>query len=160
MQTVALAVMRLQPLHNGHKILIDTMLRENDLALIGIGSIDKRDDRNPYSFELRQQMARALYGECAKLKLFGLIDINAPSKERWAEFVLSEIERHSLPPPQRYYAGSALDGSWFADRLEIRIVDRISVGRGISATAARESGDTRDVPIEVLKIIKENYVSE
>ena len=38
--------MRLQPLHEGHKILINTMLKECDEAIVAIGSVNKKDKKN------------------------------------------------------------------------------------------------------------------
>ncbi|MDR2034151.1 MAG: adenylyltransferase/cytidyltransferase family protein [Helicobacteraceae bacterium] len=147
MKEIALAVMRLQPLHNGHKLLIDAMLRETDAALIGIGSIDKNDERNPFSFDERKAMLRAIYGDEARLKVFGLRDIGAQTKREWARFVLSEIARLGLIAPTCYYAGSAEDGEWFADVLPLRIVDRLNEGGGANATDIRKAGSFDDAPI-------------
>ncbi|MDR2639619.1 MAG: hypothetical protein LBC09_07280 [Helicobacteraceae bacterium] len=139
MEKVALAVMRLQPLHNGHKLLIDAMLSESATALIAIGSADKRDERNPFSFDDRKAMIEALYKGETRLKVFGARDIGAASKRQWADFVLGEIKRLGLPAPTCYYAGDPKDGEWFAEVLPIRIVDRQTQGGGISATALREA---------------------
>ncbi|GHV04755.1 hypothetical protein AGMMS50229_06730 [Campylobacterota bacterium] len=152
MKTIALAVMRLQPLHNGHKLLIGAMLAENDLAIVVIGSANRKDEKNPFSAADREAMIRAVFPNETRLAVFAIDDIGAKTKRAWADFVLREIARRELPTPTRYYAGSDDDGSWFADRLIVRIVDRFTLGGGISATDIR-SGKSREVPPEVCSII-------
>ncbi|MDR1451035.1 MAG: adenylyltransferase/cytidyltransferase family protein [Helicobacteraceae bacterium] len=149
MKKVALAVMRLQPLHNGHKVLIDAMLSEAEIALVGIGSIDKSDKRNPFSFDDRKAMVESLYAGETRLKTFGLRDIDAKTKREWADFVLREIKRLGLPDPACYYAGERKDGEWFSGVLPIRIVDRLKEGGGVSGAMLREAflGDTSEAPI-------------
>lgn len=144
-----MAVMRLQPLHNGHKLLIDAMLSEAAIALVGVGSINKNDRRNPFSFADRKAMIEALYKDEPRLKVFGLRDIEANSKREWADFVLGEIKRQGLPNPTRYYAGDRKNGEWFSEVLPIRIVDRLKEGGGISSTELRQafSGESANLPI-------------
>lgn len=160
MNTVALAVMRLQPLHNGHKLIIDTMLGEARIAIVGIGSVQARGDRNPYGFEERAAMVRVLYPNENRVKIVGLKDIGAPTKAIWAAYVLDEIRKAGLPAPECYYAGSVEDGSWFEGVLPVRIVDRTTLGQSISATQIRadlQSGRNVEdrVPQAVIGLIKE-----
>ena len=58
---IGFAVMRLQPLHKGHKKIIDLMLKENDKAILVIGSKDAQDEKNPYSFKERLKMVHQVY---------------------------------------------------------------------------------------------------
>ncbi|MDR3163139.1 MAG: adenylyltransferase/cytidyltransferase family protein [Helicobacteraceae bacterium] len=151
MVDAALAVVRLQPLHNGHKLLIESMLNAAKTALIGIGSANKSDDRNPYSYEQRKEMVEAVFKE--RVAVFALDDIGATSKRAWAEYVLKKITLEGLPKPDLYFAGSQEDSSWFYNLLEVVIVDRFTVGKKISATAIREGGMSDQIPPEVIKII-------
>lgn len=159
MEKVALAVMRLQPLHNGHKLLIDTMLAEAQTAVVAIGSIQARNERNPFSYDQRVQMVRALYPDADRVRVLGVADIGAPTPRAWAEYVLKQIDACALPRPTCYYAGNE-ETFWFKGILALRGVDRIGAGKGISATqirtdlAAGKSVDDR-VPDKVLALIKE-----
>ncbi|MGE4295151.1 MAG: adenylyltransferase/cytidyltransferase family protein [Campylobacterales bacterium] len=160
MNTVALAVMRLQPLHRGHQLIIDTMLREAQTAIVVIGSLGAADERNPFSYEQRMRMIEALYPNELRLRVLGVRDIGAPDKAAWAAYVLEQIELAGLPAPTCYYAGNEEDASWLQSALPVRIVDRASLGRGISATAVRSALaaglDTQgQVPPEVLAVIKD-----
>lgn len=141
MEKTALAVMRLQPLHEGHKILIDAMFGMCDRVIIGIGSTQESGtERNPYSYEERKAMVASLYGERENLAIIPLIDIGAQSKQEWVDYVVGELERHDLPCPTHYFSGSERDADWYSETgWEIIIIDRETVGKGISATKIREA---------------------
>ncbi len=115
-ENIALAVMRLQPLHNGHFNLISKMLRENQKVIIGLGStqIENTFD-NPFSGKQRLEMLKIAFGNSNKLKIIFLKDIGAVVHRQWAEYVFSQIEKNNLPLPTRYYAGSLNDAFYFED---------------------------------------------
>ena len=49
-QNTGLAVMRMQPMHNGHYELISKMMKEMDTVIIGLGSIQEtHTTSNPYT---------------------------------------------------------------------------------------------------------------
>ena len=96
---IGFAVMRLQPLHKGHKKIIDLMLKENDKAILVIGSKDAQDE-NPYSFKERLKMVHQVYQKeikKGKLLVLGINDIHNPPK--WAQF----IKTHLPLPATKYY---------------------------------------------------------
>ena len=50
-EKVGLAVMRMQPMHNGHYELISRMMKEMDVVIIGLGSIQETlTINNPFIF--------------------------------------------------------------------------------------------------------------
>lgn len=159
MQDIALAVMRLQPLHRGHEMLIGRMLKECDQAIVAIGSIQAHDARNPYSFEQRRAMVEACFNDASdRLDLIGLRDIGAPDTRSWAAYVLGTIAQAGLKRPTHYYAGSE-DAHWFEGVLPVRRLDRFSEGAGISATAIRadlKAGRSVEdrIPKAVLELIQ------
>jgi len=135
---IGLAVMRLQPLHRGHRLLIETMLEQCDRAIVGIGSVQERGtERNPYSFDLRKAMIRVLFPDEKRLQIIGLEDIGAPTKKAWALYVLARIAEEGLEKPDRYFGGSAEDTAWFEETMPVQVVDRHGIGEGINATAIR-----------------------
>ena len=135
---VGLAVMRLQPLHEGHKVLLETMLESCGTGIVGIGSVQEaRTERNPFTYEERVAMIRTLFPDESRLRVIALEDIGAPTKEAWAAYVLGRIAEADFPAPDRYFAGSEEDGTWFASVLPVTVVDRAGIGRGISATEIR-----------------------
>ena len=141
MEKTALAVMRLQPLHTGHKILIDAMFKTCGRVIIGIGSTQESGtERNPFTYEERREMVLKQYGERENLTIIPLIDIGAKSKQEWIDYLLGELESHGLPRPTHYFSGSRADAEWYTETgWEIVIIDRETVGQGISATKIRDA---------------------
>ncbi|MDR2905083.1 MAG: hypothetical protein LBU73_03915 [Helicobacteraceae bacterium] len=163
MKKTALGVMRLQPLHNGHRLLIARMLARRETAIAAIGSAGKIDERNIFSDDERREMIEAVFpAEIAsgRLKILVIRDIGAKTKREWAEFVLAQIAARNLPAPNIYFAGSAEDASWFEGVLPLEIVDRKTLGGKINATEIRAAlADGRDlstlaIPAEIQNIIK------
>ena len=120
--TTALTIMRLQPLHNGHKKIIDTMLQENNQVILLIGSINKKDNKNPYSFEKRLKMVKKIYSDAIhskKLIVRGIKDINNPPK--WVDYVKDTVHC----PFDIYYCGNGQDGDLFQKKgIKIKQFDR------------------------------------
>ncbi len=137
----ALAVMRLQPLHEGHRILIDAMFARCDRVIIGIGSTQESGTgRNPYSYEERKAMVEAAYGKRDDLTILPLVDIGAQSRQEWVDYLMEELKKRGLPCPTHYFSGSEADADWYTETdWEIVIIDRETVGKGISATRIREA---------------------
>lgn len=145
MKKVGLAVMRLQPMHEGHKILIDAMFAVCDEVIIGIGSTQESGtERNPYGYDARKMMVEKAYPDRSNLHILPLVDIGAKSKQAWVEYVLGELDIEGLPAPTHYFSGSESDADWYTETgWEIVIIDRETVGQGISATKIREVQRTK-----------------
>lgn len=140
MKKIGLAIMRLQPLHEGHKILIKEMIDGCDIAVIAIGSAqESKTQKNPFSYEERKKMIFEAFGDEKKLFAIPINDIGAKTKKEWVEFVEKELAKNNLPLPTHYFTGSIEDAKWYTESgWEIVIVDRLTVGKGISATKIRE----------------------
>lgn len=67
---------RFQPLHIGHLNIIKKGITDEDLFIIIIGSIDKINENNPFSFEMRKDFIEGSLTpqEREKIKIFGLRD--------------------------------------------------------------------------------------
>ncbi len=149
--TVGLTIMRIQPLHNGHKYIINKMLAENEKGILVIGSIGVKDERNPFTYEERREMVEAVFArEIAegRLMVCGVKDIHNPPK--WVEYIQSQVP----VPFDRYYYGFGQDGDLFkAKNIEVCEIPRTA--EDISATGVREKIRTgnpawkNEVPPEV-----------
>lgn len=53
---IGLVIGRFQPFHLGHRYLIEKALTHCDKIIIGIGSANKDDDKNPWSVSIRRKM--------------------------------------------------------------------------------------------------------
>jgi cytidyltransferase-like protein len=135
----ALAIMRLQPLHEGHQILINEMFSQCDEVIIAIGSINSLDKaRNPYSYEERKEMLLSLYSQRVNLRIIGLEDIGANSHNEWVDYVKATLLDCKLSNVTDYFSGSNEDALWYQKSgWKITIIDRMTIGKGINATMIR-----------------------
>jgi len=165
-----MAVMRCQPFHNGHKRIIDQMLHECERVTVVLGSIDKRDKRNPFPFHDRKRMIKSVFPiswQEKRIVVLGVPDISDDLS--WARYILRSVEDHYVDnrddsnyiKPDAYYTGSQFDARWYKEEgMDITIVDRTDKSYPItSATMIRDLCEYRDdrwktyVPKEAHSII-------
>jgi len=114
---IALAVMRIQPLHEGHCRIINKMIRDHETAILCIGSSQKsREKWDPYTFEERKKMVQNVYGD--RLKIVQLNDLGTvEGTNQWVDYILEKITKIGLPEPTDYFTGSRADGRWYEGRF-------------------------------------------
>ena len=66
---------RFQPLHDGHKALIQVLLDEGKDVCVGIMDFPVLDDKNPHTYEERKAMFDEAFGD--KVKVIAIPPINA-----------------------------------------------------------------------------------
>lgn len=151
---------RFQPFHNGHKFLVDEMLKECDLGVILIGSAIKNDEKNIFDIGIRKQMIRSIYGENKKLLIGANIDLDSPYAEdaQWDVVFSSCVLSLTGYLPTHIYTGDNYTVRWERVRPEFRKFKRYDE---ISATDVRKLLNEKNfdavkklVPKEVLEIIK------
>lgn len=117
MNRVGLAIMRIQPLHRGHCMIINQMIQECETVILGLGSTNKKPDPwDPFTPDVRMQMVRNVYGD--RVKIVPLVDIRAASKSDWNEYVLSKLVKLGMKHPTDYYTGSISDASWYDENFD------------------------------------------
>ncbi len=158
--TTGLTIMRLQPMHNMHKHIIDTMLQENDCVILVIGSINTSDERNPFTYAERFDMVYAVYESeinSGRLIVKGVADIHTPPK--WVAYVQEQVGI----PFNRYYCGQGQDAILFKEK-NITVCEVIRLPESLSATRIRQkmknddSSWRYDVPPEVYNYIVNNHL--
>jgi cytidyltransferase-like protein len=174
-KNIAFAALRMQPFTNGHFRIISQMIRDNDIVIIGLGSIQVEGTAsNPFSAKQRTEMIRTVFGKNSKdkLKIVPLHDIGAKEKYEWVEYCMSQIKGKQLPTPTRYYAGSETDLAWFIDSVNDNgdPIELINLERHetslLSGTFVRQSISTgtsewkRNVPECLIDYIQNNYPQE
>lgn len=115
--SVGLAIMRIQPMHNGHCRIIDRMIRNNDTVILGIGSTQvQREQWNPWTFEERKKMVHNVYGD--RVKIIQLKDLGTTAKTNdWIDYAMDKIKKVGLPEPTDYYTGSTADSRFYCGRF-------------------------------------------
>lgn len=88
MSEIGLIIWRFQPLHKGHILLIEKSLEQNPASLVLIGSTNKSDEENPYSFELRKELIEGEF-PTQTIYIWRLPDF--PNDTDWVNCILSYI---------------------------------------------------------------------
>lgn len=79
-------VCRFKPVHLGHAALLETLCERADEVLVGIGSANRRNERNPFSAEESARMIElVLRPRFRNFSLVAIPDLDDPP--RWAELV-------------------------------------------------------------------------
>jgi len=172
-EQIAFASLRMQPFTNGHFRLISEMLKDNDVVIVGLGSVQiEGTAANPFTPKQRTEMIRKVFGKSSKIKIIPLRDIGAKEKEDWVNYCLTEIKNKKLPTPTRYYAGSPTDLAWFVDAVNLdgEKIELIDLNRHetkiLSGTFVRQSISTgtdewkSHVPGCLIDYIQKNYPKE
>lgn len=120
-------VSRFQPFHNGHKSLVDKMLKESKYGTIVLGlAQESRTAKNPFTAEERIFMIKNVYGDLKNLNIFAVNDI--PNDNKWYDYVILNIREKSknFGEPEAFYCGGKEEGDWFdKGYLNIEILDRL-----------------------------------
>jgi nicotinamide-nucleotide adenylyltransferase len=138
MNKIGLYIGRFQPFHRGHEKIINKMLKECYLVIVGIGSAQEfNTERNPFTFEERREfITRCFYQK--NIVIVPIPDINTEIKNEWVTHVLQIIENTNLPVPTDYYAACEANFSWWENSsLRLNIEDRFD--DSINATAIRHA---------------------
>ncbi|OIQ59781.1 nicotinamide-nucleotide adenylyltransferase [Moorella thermoacetica] len=153
MYSVGLVHGRFQPFHNGHKHLVDIMVRECELPVVIIGSIQLYDANNFLSKEEREVILKQIYGD--KVTIGFCRDI-AKDSPYWDCYLASIVYSLVGKFPEVVYAGPDYGVKW--SHVPVKVRREVARVEGISGTQIRrllrEGGDVSNfVPPETLKLI-------
>lgn len=88
---VAFFIGRFQPFHKGHEHALKELFKRFDRIVIGIGSINISNEKNPFTFEERKKMIKdALKEFKGKYKIIGIPDFFNDSK--WANYCMKKAK--------------------------------------------------------------------
>ena len=112
---MSMAIVRMNPMHLGHRYLIEEMGKVSDKVYIGLGSCQEYGTlKNPYTKEEREQMIRNVFPDKNKYKIFFLDDLGSCSKQEWQNYCLNELEKQCGESyPTRYFGGCEEDTTWW-----------------------------------------------
>ncbi|MBO4860921.1 MAG: adenylyltransferase/cytidyltransferase family protein [Clostridia bacterium] len=130
------AVGRFQTFHNGHKDMIDKALAVCSRFAVFIGSSQEcGTEKNPFSYEIRAEFFRRIYGE--KISVFPLPDIGAGNNCAWGEYVLdTAIERLGSMPDLFVTGKEERRAEWLSGEKGKNVTELV-VPKTVDVSAAR-----------------------
>jgi len=86
---------RFQPFHRGHRYLIEKALEQCESVVIGVGSANVQDEKNPFSFEERKkQISKALKKQNYVSKITSIIPLDDnPNDDIWLAELLKKTSK-------------------------------------------------------------------
>ena len=159
-------IARFQPLHNGHKSIIDRMLNESEYITIILGSAQESGtERNPLTVSQREKLIENIYGKRDNIKILSLNDVDCDADE-WYNIVMKFL-KEKVPQfgfPNAYYCGDMENGRYY-NKGEFKIVvenrENQTGYKDISATEVRNMIKMHDekwenyIPKENIQLIEE-----
>ena len=120
-------IARFQPFHNGHKSIIDKMLKESENITIILWSAQEHGtEKNPLDPEQRKKLIDNLYGKKDNIKILSLDDIDCDAYY-WYIHVLNFLQE-KVPEfgfPNSYYCGDMENGQYYnKGEFKIEVVNR------------------------------------
>lgn len=85
-----LVIGRFQPFHNGHYGMIKWAMERCESLVIGIGSSNKNDEQNPYSFAERRDMIYMSFPINAKYEIVPIKDFG--NDKKWIKWIKDNID--------------------------------------------------------------------
>lgn len=133
---LGITVGRFQTFHNGHKDMLDRALALCDRVGVLIGSSQESGtNNNPFSYELREELLRRVYGD--RIEIVPLPDIGVGNNATWGEYVLDNVIRRFGTLPDLFVSGKeARRIEWF-DGVNGLSIAELYIPKTIDISAAR-----------------------
>ncbi len=111
--SLGIVIGRFQTLHRGHGDIIEKAVMLSERAAVFVGSSQESGTRaNPFSYEQRRGMLKAVFGD--SLEVYPLPDIGVGNNSRWGEYVLERIRESCGCLPDLMVSGKEnRRTSWF-----------------------------------------------
>ena len=136
---LGILVGRFQTIHLGHEKMVNTALHLCRQVGVFIGSSQESlTSKNPFSYELREEMLHAVFGDA--IRVYPLPDIGVGNNPRWGDYVLQNVEaRFSCLPDLLVSGKEARRLDWFDSVAGLAISELyIPKSIDISATEMRQ----------------------
>ena len=136
---LGILVGRFQTIHLGHEKMVNTALHLCRQVGVFVGSSQESlTSKNPFSYELREEMLHAVFGDA--IRVYPLPDIGVGNNPRWGDYVLQNVEaRFSCLPDLLVSGKEARRLDWFDSVAGLAISELyIPKSIDISATEMRQ----------------------
>lgn len=132
---LGILVGRFQTIHAGHEQMVNTALALCEQVGIFVGSSQESGTRkNPFSFELRKELLRTVFG--SSVQIYPLPDIGVGNNARWGEYVLENVwQRFSARPDLLVSGKESRRLEWF-DGVEGLAISELYIPKAIRISAS------------------------
>ena len=136
---LGILVGRFQAIHAGHEKMVNTALHLCEQVGIFVGSSQESlTSKNPFSYEIREEMLRAVFGE--DIRVFPLPDIGVGNNSRWGEYVLRNVfERFGVMPDLLVSGKESRRLDWF-EGPGAPAISELYIPKTIDISASRMRG--------------------
>lgn len=134
--SLGIMVGRFQTLHTGHQYMIDKAVEICDEVGIFIGSSQESGtNKNPFSYETRERLLKAIYGD--RIHVYPLPDIGVGNNSQWGDYVLKNVkERFGRAPDLLASGREERRLAWF-DSEEGLCISELYVPKTIDISASQ-----------------------
>lgn len=128
---------RFQPFHNGHKSIVDKMLKECEKVLIVVGSAQEKGTvKNPFPSWERAIMIASIY-QNKPVSIVCMPDrLTIGNDSGWGDYVMEYIHFNGYNPDVIYQGYEVERNTWF-ENWDVDIINLSRVDIPISATVIR-----------------------
>lgn len=150
-------VARWQPVHLGHLPVLRGMCEQADLVLIGVGSANRVNARNPFTLEERTEMIKIALEQFGNFELLPIDDLD--DGPRWREMIISIFGKMDAFITENPYVASLLKHDYQILK-PVRFVQKDKMVPLNASMVRREMARGNDwcemVPEEIKNYILEN----
>ena len=136
---LGILVGRFQTIHAGHEKMVNTALQLCEQVGIFVGSSQEAlTSKNPFSYEIREEMLHAVFGDA--IRVYPLPDIGVGNNSRWGEYVLRNVlERFGMMPDLLVSGKESRRLDWF-DGVAGLAISELYIPKTIDISASRMRG--------------------
>lgn len=133
---LGIIVGRFQVLHLGHSDMINTALSLCDRVGVFIGSSQESGTlNNPFSYEKREEMLRALFSD--SIEIYPLPDIGVGNNSKWGDYVLEKVKEHLGSFPDLIVSGKeGRRSSWLESETGDAVAE-LFIPKAVDISASR-----------------------
>lgn len=116
---------RFQPLHVGHQIIINRMLRECERGIVAIGSAQEEGtEKNPLSYEFRKLLVEETFQDYGdRLVIIPIYDREQYSDDSsWGDYLFKHVREQSGILPNVVYEGDETVNNHWYDNFNIEMI--------------------------------------
>ena len=133
---LGILVGRFQTFHKGHQDMVDRAIELCDRVGVLIGSSQESGtNKNPFSYEMREQLLRKIYGD--RICIYPLPDIGVGNTSKWGNYVIDNVVKHFGVKPDLLISGKEERRIDWLDSENGRSIAELYIPKTVDISASR-----------------------